>query len=143
MRALLDTNVVLDVVLDRQPFVEAAARLWRAHEQGLFEGYIAAITPLNVLYIVRRLRDRETAIIAVDGLLAAFGVCSMDGTVLRRARELSMGDFEDAAQAAAAEVAGLEAIITRNTGDFAGAPLPIFSPGDFLAQLAAPGAGGT
>jgi predicted nucleic acid-binding protein len=74
-RALLDTDVVLDVLLTRQPFFEAAARLWRAHEQGLFQGSIAAITPLNVAYVIRRAYDQTTAIAAVDGMLMTFGIC--------------------------------------------------------------------
>lgn len=137
-RVLLDTDVVLDVLLDRQPFVEVAARLWRAHEAGHIECSVAAITPLNVAYVIRRLRDRATAATAVDGLLATFPVCAVDGAVLLRARALPMHDIEDATQVAAAEAAGLEAIITRNSLDFDRAPLPVLLPADFLAQLDAP-----
>lgn len=48
MRVLLDTNVVLDYLLDREPFAEAAAAVWEAHRQGQIEAYLAAITPVNI-----------------------------------------------------------------------------------------------
>jgi len=48
MRVLLDTNVVLDFLLDRPPFAEAAAYLWQANEEGRIEAHISVITPVNV-----------------------------------------------------------------------------------------------
>lgn len=57
IRALLDTNIILDLFLDRQTFVKEAAALWMANEQGHFEGYIAAITPINLWYIARKTKD--------------------------------------------------------------------------------------
>jgi predicted nucleic acid-binding protein len=49
-RVLLDTNVVLDFLLDRAPFAEAAAEVWEANRQGRIEIYVSAITPVNVFY---------------------------------------------------------------------------------------------
>lgn len=56
MHVLLDTNVVLDFLLDRAPFAEAAAQLWEAQRQGRFVAYVSAITPVNIFYIARKLR---------------------------------------------------------------------------------------
>ena len=52
-RVLLDTNVVLDFLLDRAPFADAAAALWQANDDGQIEAYISVITPVNVFYIAR------------------------------------------------------------------------------------------
>jgi predicted nucleic acid-binding protein len=57
MRVLLDTDVVLDVVLAREPFVAASAAVWVAHEQQRIDALVSAITPVNTFYIVRRLRS--------------------------------------------------------------------------------------
>ncbi len=61
MRVLLDTNVVLDFLLDRPPFAEAAAYLWQANEEGRIEAYVSVITPVNVFYIARKLKGAPVA----------------------------------------------------------------------------------
>ena len=60
-RVLLDTNVVLDFLLDRVPFADAAATLWQANDAGKITAYVSAITPANVFYIARKLKGVETA----------------------------------------------------------------------------------
>ena len=55
-RILLDTNVVLDFLLDRVPFADAAATLWQANDAGKITAYVSAITPVNVFYIARKLK---------------------------------------------------------------------------------------
>ncbi len=55
MRVLLDTNIILDFVLNRPPFANNAAEILRAHEKGDIEGYISAITPVNLYYITRKM----------------------------------------------------------------------------------------
>jgi len=60
-RVLLDTNVVLDFLLDRAPFADEAAALWQANDDGRIEAYVSAITPVNVFYVARKLKGIETA----------------------------------------------------------------------------------
>ena len=135
MRALLDTDVILDLLLDRAGFAEAAAALWEAGEQARLEGYISALTPVNVYYIARKLKGADTARQAVAELLAAWRVCLLDVMVLQSALALPLSDYEDAVQHASATANQLDAIITRNREDYRGATLPVYSPTDFLAQL--------
>jgi len=137
MRVLLDTDVILDLFLDRAPFSDAAAALWLAHERGQLDAFISAITPVNVFYIARKLRDQETARQAVSELLLTLNVCGIDHRTLRSALSLSFRDFEDAVQHAAADAAGLEAIITRNVRDYSTARLPLFTPDEFVQQYLA------
>jgi predicted nucleic acid-binding protein len=135
MRALIDTNVILDVFFERQPFVEAAAALWLANEQGRFDGYISAIAPVNVFYIARKIKGREVARNLVEELLTAFRICPLDSSVLSLALTLSMEDYEDSVQVACAFASQLDAIITRDTEDFRDISLPLFSPADFIERL--------
>ncbi len=137
MRVLLDTDLILDLFLDRAPFSDAAAALWLAHERGQLDAFISAITPVNVFYIARKLRDQETARQAVSELLLTLNVCGIDHRTLRSALSLSFRDFEDAVQHAAADAAGLEAIITRNVRDYSTARLPLFTPDEFVQQYLA------
>jgi len=139
MRVLLDTDIVLDIFADRQPFVVEASVLWLAHEQGRLEALISPITPVNVFYILRRQVGTTQARQLVGRLLATMPVCTLDQAVIQVAHALPMADFEDAVQAAAAAAAGLDALVTRNTRDYSAAPLTILTPAEALARLASAG----
>ncbi|HEX8649568.1 MAG TPA: PIN domain-containing protein [Pyrinomonadaceae bacterium] len=138
MRVLFDTDLVLDLVLDREPFVEEAAALFVLHEQGRINGYISGITLVNVFYLTRKFKGMVAASEAVKELLAALNVCPLDRSVLEAAQGLAFADYEDAVQHASATSSQLDAIITRNLDDYRNATLPVFSPTDFLNQLTSP-----
>jgi predicted nucleic acid-binding protein len=137
MRVLLDTNILLDLVLAREPFAERAAEIWESGRAGQFDGFISAISPLNVFYVVRKERGAAIARQAVHDILLAFSVCAIDLAVLEAAFQLPFADYEDAVQLAGAIANGLDAVVTRDPKDFKAATLPIFSPVDFLKQLSA------
>ena len=84
MRALLDTDVVLDVITERAPFAVAAAELLDLNEQGLFEAYISAITPINIFYIARKAKSSPDLKQAVKHLLQAVRVCPIDHRCMTR-----------------------------------------------------------
>ena len=135
MRVLLDTDVVLDVLANRQPFVVEASVLWLAHEQGRIEAFISPITPVNVFYILRKQIGTSQARQLVGDLLAKIPVCLIDQAVIQTAHALPMADFEDAVQAAAAAATALDVLITRNVKDYSAAPLTILTPAEALARL--------
>lgn len=135
MRVLLDTDVVLDVVLAREPFAQTSAQLFKLHENGKIDAYISAITPINLFYVTRKLKGPQEAQQAVELLLASLAVCSLDHSVLDQAYKLPFGDYEDAVQNASAVASGLDVIITRDIKDYRSATLPVFSPTDFLIKL--------
>lgn len=137
MRVLLDTDVVLDLLLDREPFAETAARLWEFHEQRIFEAHISGITPVNVFYIARKLKGQDLARLAVSELLRAVRVCPLDESALQSALSLPFADYEDAVQHACATASRLDAIVTRNLEDYKDATLPVLSPTDLLDRLPA------
>jgi predicted nucleic acid-binding protein len=135
MRVLLDTDVILDVVLAREPFAQKSAQLFKLHEQGKIDAYMAAITPINVFYITRKLKGTDAAQLAVELLLMSLAVCPLSHAVLDDAYKLSFADYEDAVQHASATASGLDTIVTRDIDDYKNATLQIFSPTDFLAKL--------
>ena len=134
-RVLLDTDVVLDYFLAREPFVQEAEALFQARVTGLFVGYVSAITPVNVYYVARKQMGKEMARRIVEQLLIHFAVCPVNTSVLQMALSSSFADFEDAVQHESASTLQLDAIITRNLEDYRQATLPVFSPSDFLKQL--------
>ena len=135
MRVLLDTDVVLDVVLAREPFAQKSAQLFKLHEQGKIDAYIAAITPINVFYITRKIKGGQVARQAVELLLGSFAVCPLSHSVLDEAYKLPFADYEDAVQNAGATANGLDSIVTRDINDYKNATILVLSPTDFLAKL--------
>lgn len=135
MKVLIDTDVILDFFLNRQPFVTQVAALWQANRSGQFEGFVAAITPINLYYIGRKALGAEQAKQAVQDLLAEFKVCPVDHMILQTASLSAISDFEDAVQHQSAVASGLDMIVTRNLSDYNSATLKVFSPTTFLGQL--------
>jgi predicted nucleic acid-binding protein len=135
VKILIDTNVVLDLILEREPFVEDAILLFEQIEQGKLEGYIAATTITNIFYIIRKAEGREVAIAAVNRLLIGLRFCVVDRQTVETALKLGLKDFEDSIQLACATLSQLDGIVTRDRKDFVGSDLPIYSPTELLTQL--------
>ncbi|MFB2770391.1 type II toxin-antitoxin system VapC family toxin [Pelatocladus sp. BLCC-F211] len=128
MRALIDTNVVLDFLQAREPFVEDAAKLFERIDTGEIEGFIAATTITNIYYIVRKAAGVTVAQDAIAQILADLHICTVDRTVLEQAIALNFRDFEDAVQYACAVIYGVDAIVTRDVSGFVGSKIPVMSP---------------
>ena len=135
MHVLLDTNVVLDVLLNRQPWVSEAAAIWQANDVGQIDAYLVATTLTNIFYVARRLTNMDTARAAVRTCLEAFEICVVDRLALEQAEKLSGGDFEDNLQIACASQAGLDAIVTRDPTGFQTSAVLVLTPTELLLRL--------
>jgi predicted nucleic acid-binding protein len=136
MKVLFDTNVLLDVVLARVPFVENAAYLLESVELGKIQGFISATTVTDIHYLVKRhTKSAEIAITTISKLLILMEVCAVDGGVIQQAMDMGLSDFEDAVQVAAAITTSLDVIVTRDVVGFIGSPIPIMSPDELVKQL--------
>ena len=127
-RVLFDINIVLDVLLDRKPYVEASAAAWAAVETGISEGVLAAHAVTTIHYLVRKEMSAAKARRTVSAILSVFGVAPVDGAVIQEALQLSLSDFEDAVTAAAARLAGCNYIVTRDPRGFRGSPVRSLTP---------------
>lgn len=139
MKVLFDTNVVLDVLLEREPYIDVAAKLFALIDNGRLEGSICATTATTIYYIAARSFGRRRAHTQVHELLGLFDVAAVDRDVLDRALDLEFADFEDAMTHEAARASGMSAIVTRDGGGFVNASLPVFEPQELLAAIAASG----
>ena len=135
IRVLVDLNVIIDVMQNRQPFYEDSAGVLDSVARGEVVGWLAAHSVTTLFYVISRTRNRETAVQAVNGLLESFTVANVDDTVIREALSLGWKDFEDAVQMASAGAEGVDYLITRNTKDFQSGPVPVIQPAAFLALL--------
>ena len=114
MRVLLDTNIILDVLLEREPFVTDAQALFDAIESQTVERYVTATTLTDIFYIVRKSKGIQTGKDAVSRLLATMKICPVNRRILQAAILSNLSDFEDAVQLVCATSLNLDAIVTRD-----------------------------
>jgi predicted nucleic acid-binding protein len=135
MKLLLDINVLLDVLLRRDPWAEPAASLLTRIERGEAEGLVAAHTLTTIHYVVSRARNRQSAATAVTDLLRFLEVVPLEKADFIQALVLPVDDFEDAVQAAAALKIGADYIVTRDVKGFGGLAVPPANSGEVLSLL--------
>ena len=137
MRVLFDVNVLLDVLLDREPHVQVATKLVALVDNGRIGGAICATAVTTLYHLGAKDLGRRRAHDHIRTLLSLFEVAPVDHDVLQRALDDDgFGDFEDSVAHEAAHAAGVGAIVTRNGRDFAKATFPVFDPHELLAAVA-------
>jgi predicted nucleic acid-binding protein len=135
MRILLDTNVLLDVLLKRDPWVTQSSAVWQAHDEGQVSAHVMACAITDIFYVARRLVGLQTAQAAARLCLQTFEICTVDHQALEQAQALAGSDLEDNLQIACANLANLDAIVTRDKTDFKASAIPVLSPAELLTQL--------
>lgn len=135
MRIVIDTNVILDILLKREPFFqESYAALKMATEQGI-ECMVSATAITDIYYLLRRgLKDNALAQQSLERLLQLVGIADVLAIDIQTALSADMPDFEDAVVHAIAARHVAELILTRNTKDFVGTQVRALTPADFVAQ---------
>lgn len=135
MKILLDTNIIVDDALEREPFLDASEQVLVLVEQGQVEGYISASTFSDLYYIIHRARGREWTLTYLRQLVNFCRVATVDSTTINMALNLNFRDFEDAIQYSSAVLNHLDAIITRNPRDFPVATPRIMTPEELIQEL--------
>ena len=132
---LLDTNIVLDVWLRREPFAQEADPFFVQMEAGRLRVFLCATTITTLDYVAGKNLGRAAVRQQIQRLLTLVDIAPVNRAVLDAAASGPMPDFEDAVLAAAAIASGVSTLITRNPKDFASAPaqLRIYSPAQWLA----------
>ena len=134
MRVLFDTNVLMDVLLERQPFVHESAAVVDQVVRGAVTGLIGATTVTTIFYLASREIGSKDAMRQIQKLMNLYEVAPVTRSVLDAAITSNSSDFEDAVLAEAAHQAGAQAIITRNLKDFARSPVRAYTPRQWLAM---------
>ena len=131
---LIDTDVILDVALDRAPYARASGDLLRLLERSPRRAFVAWHTLANLSYLLDGARRDDTREF-LQALTRFLALAPGDGEAFRRAAALRMGDFEDAMQVGAALEAGCDVVVTRNVRDYRNAPLEAITPAEALERL--------
>jgi len=127
-----NTNIILDIALNRKPFAYDTFKLLVLIEEKLITGYVSSITVINVYYIISKIKGRTLALEFIKDLLQTFEVVDTDKSILIQAVYSGFEDYEDAAQNYSAVNYNIEIIITRNRKDFSLSKLKIYTASEFI-----------
>lgn len=133
MNVFVDTNVLLDVLMERQPFAADSKRIWFLAETGRIKAHVSAISFNNIYYIVRKMRGTQAAVAVMRMLRDTFAVVACDERVILQSIDARFEDFEDAIQFFSALHCRASCLVTRNPDHFPPSDPPALSPAEFLA----------
>ena len=131
-RAFIDTDVILDFMIAREPFSIDAARIFSLSEKKEILVCTTGLVFSNAYYILRKLGPHKKVIEKLSQLAKLVDVIGLPKTAVMRALESEFGDFEDALQNYAALSENVKTIITRNTKDYKYSELAVMTPDEFL-----------
>ena len=136
MKIFVDTNIFIDILLNREPFINDAVMVYRLCENNLIDGYIAPTTINNIYYIYRKAKEIEKIKEYLADISTVFTVATLDSQSIQKANKLQISDYEDALQYAMALANGCEYLITRNIKDFKHMEhLKVVTPEKFLENF--------
>jgi len=135
MKILIDANIALDVLLERQPFHVSAAKVLSLSKGGI-ELFLSASTVTDIYYVIRKeLKTKDTALTLLKNLLSSVDIAAVTNNEIHRAIDLDWSDLEDAVQYASGETIAVDYLVTRNTSDFSAADYPVVTPDALLSIL--------
>ena len=131
----IDTDVIVDFLIDRKPFSEEAATIFSMIDQKKIKGYISALTICNLYYVLGKAGSHNKVIKSLQDLYDLVDILKIDGGIIKSALSSDFIDFEDSVQNfTALEHTKINCIITRNVKDFRDINLPVMTPQAFLAK---------
>lgn len=136
MRALIDTCVVMDFLQNREPFADAAHKIFRAAAAEMFSGCITAKSATDIYYLTHRCThsDKESRA-KLNQLLTIVGMLDSKADDVFHAISSNVSDFEDAVMIETAIRSNVDCIITRNTKDYSKSPVSVYTSDQFLGVL--------
>jgi len=134
MRVLLDTNIVLDLLLEREKFFENSKKIFEKIENNEIEGYLCATTITTIHYLVTKAYDKDRANEIIKELLKLFEIVDVNKSILLKATLNNGTDFEDSVIYSGAECFNIDIIITRDKKGFKNSNIKVLNPNEFLTK---------
>ena len=135
MKALIDTNIILDVFCKRPDFYEDSAKVFKLCEVKRISGVISALSIPNIMYILRKELDAKKTKEILDNLSLIFSIADLKADDLKKAADMGFKDYEDAVQSACAARIKANYIITRNIRDFTMSKVAAIRPTELLERV--------
>lgn len=135
MKLLIDTNIVLDILLKREPFYQNAVEVMNLAQYDDVQEYVSASTITDVYYIAyKQIKDRELVLDLIKRLLLIVSVAAVSEQEIRNALKVGWKDFEDAVQYSIALLSDMDGLVTRNPKDYERADINIWFPEQILKE---------
>lgn len=131
MKVFLDTNIIIDLIQQREGY-EYAANILQNSENGAYELYTSTLSMVNIAYILRKFYKGDRLYGLLADLREIIKVISVSSFAYDNAMKSKAKDFEDAVQLFSALENNMNCIVTRNIDDFIEGYLPIYTPSDFI-----------
>jgi predicted nucleic acid-binding protein len=129
----IDTDVIIDFLIDRKPHSREAAIIFTLIDQKKLKGYVSSLMFSNLYYVLRKIEPHKKVILKLDSISKMLTILNVGEQNIRDAIESGFPDFEDSIQYfCSLDCKKVEVIITRNTKDYKKSMLPVMTPGDFL-----------
>ena len=135
MKVLLDTNIIVDVALERQPFYAESLQVLSMVYHKRVKGYISASSFSDIYYIVRKAKGRDLTLDFLERMATLCQIASVNQAAIEMAFNANFRDFEDAIQYSSAVINQLDAIVTRNPRDFAVSAPRILTPNQLIQEI--------
>lgn len=135
MKLLIDTNIVLDVLLKREPFYQNAVKVMNLAQYDDVQEYVSASAITDIYYIAyKQMKDRKLVIDLIKRLLTVVSVATVSEREIRKSLDIGWKDFEDAVQYSVALLGEIEGLVTRNPKDYEGTDINIWLPEQILKE---------
>ncbi|MDR0311106.1 MAG: PIN domain-containing protein [Acidobacteriota bacterium] len=138
MNVLIDTNVVIDVLAQREPFFEHSQLILLASEQRHLNGFVSASAITDIFYIASKfLKSKAVAReLLKKHLIDTVKIATVRDDIIYEALSAEWNDFEDCVQYFVGESIGADYIVTRNPEDFSVGTIKAVSPKELLNIIA-------
>jgi len=131
---LLDTNIILDIALERREFFEKSKELILFVNKSGFSAYVTATTVTDIYYVLKKSKGHYSTILFLKNLFDFIDISGVDKATILNALSSEFTDFEDAVQSFSATQNGIKIIVTRNVSDFKKSKMKVFTPTAFIQQ---------
>ncbi len=135
MKVLLDTNIVLDLLLQREPFCDDAKVIFELIESNKIEGYLCATTITTIYYLISKNSTKNQADNIISQLLQLFNIADVNKNILLKSLDNNGKDFEDSVIYTSAEFFDIKIIITRDKKGFEKSNIKIATTKEFLESF--------
>jgi predicted nucleic acid-binding protein len=134
-KVFIDTDVLLDTILDRKPHAEFSHALIGLCEQKVIDGYTSLLVLANLYYIIKKMSHHHRAVLAINKIRSLLQILPCTDRDLDASINAGFDDIEDGIQHFAALHHKIDCLITRNTKDFRKATISILTPEEFLQSI--------
>ena len=132
----IDTDVIIDFLIDRKPFSIEAARVFSLIDKNKIKGYVSSLSFSNLYYVLRKAGTHRKVMKSLQDLSDLVQILKVDNDIIKYALLSDFKDFEDSIQYfTAKESKRIDCIITRNIKDYKDITIPVMTPETFLASL--------